>query len=191
VETRTHSDSRKKQIESQHFNLSRRIHLLKFDTNDGIAVSIRLARLDDAPTLQKNCLPGNTIGEVEDFLRKDVEAMSKGDKVRLVEDVEGEVVGNLEIAFNRHPLWSHTAEINTVIVSSQFRRRNIATKLIDAVFKIAQDRCLEILKICVEGKNASAIRLYEKTGFKEYGRLERGIIRKGEYDDLILLKKDL
>lgn len=165
--------------------------MLKFDTNDGIAVSIRLAKLDDAPTLQKNCLPGNTLREVEDFLKNDMEAMNKGDKVRLVADVRGEVVGNLEIAFNRHPLWSHTAEINTVVVNSQFRRRNIATKLIETVFKIAQARCLEIVKICVEGKNTPAIRLYAKTGFKEYGRLERGIIRKGEYDNLILLKKDI
>ena len=165
--------------------------MLKFDTSDGIAVNIRPARLGDAPTLQKNCLPGNTQREVEDFLKKDVDAMTKGDKFRLVADVEGEVVGNLEIAFNRHPLWSHTAEINTVVVSSQFRRRNIATKLVEAVFKIAQDRRLEILKICVEGKNTSASGLYAKTGFKEYGRLERGIIRKGEYDNLILLKKNL
>lgn len=163
----------------------------KFDTNDGIAVSIRLARLDDAPALQKNCLPGNTLKEVENSLKNDMDAMNKGDKVRLVADVGGEVVGNLEIAFNRHPLWSHTAEINTVVVSSQFRRRKIATKLLEAVSKIARARCTEIVKICVEGKNTTAIGLYTQTGFKEYGRLERGIIRKGEYDDLILLKKDL
>jgi hypothetical protein len=122
---------------------------LRFDTNDGIAVSIRLAKLDDAPSLQKNCLPGNTPREVEDFLKNDTDAMNKGDKVRLVADVRGEVVAR------------------------------------------AQARCLEIVKICVEGKNIPAIGLYAKTGFKEYGRLERGIIRKGEYDDLILLKKDL
>lgn len=47
------------------------------------------------------------------------------------------------------------------------------------------------MKIEVEGKNVSALKLYSKTGFKEYGRLERGIIREGEYDGLILLKKDL
>jgi len=30
-----------------------------------------------------------------------------------------------------------------------------------------------------------------KVGFAEYGRLGRGIVRKGEYDDLIFLKKEL
>ena len=63
--------------------------------------------------------------------------------------------------------------------------------MIETALKTAKEKNKEIVKIEVEGKNVSALKLYSKTGFKEYGRLERGIIREGEYDGLILLKKDL
>jgi RimJ/RimL family protein N-acetyltransferase len=56
---------------------------------------------------------------------------------------------------------------------------------------IAKERKIEIAKIDVEAKNTAAVKLYAKAGFKEYGKLERGIVRKGTYDDLVLLKKDL
>ena len=165
--------------------------MLEFNTRDGITVSIRPVKQGDAPTLQRNCLSGNTLDEVSNFVKSDIEAMNKGDKVRLVAEAEGEIVGNLEIVFSRHPLEFHTAEINTVVVNPRYRRRGIATKLIETALKIAKEKHIEIVKISVEAKNVFAVELYAKVGFKEYGRLEHGIIRKGEYDDQILLKKDI
>jgi len=165
--------------------------VLEFATNDGMIVKVRTAKLEDAPSLQRNCLSANTLDEVKSFLKKDAEEMEKGSKVRLVAEVNGEVVGNLEVHFSRHPLRFHNVDISTVVVNPIFRRKGIATKMIEAALKIAKERKMEIVKIEVEAKNTPAVKLYLKAGFKEYGRLERGIIRKGEYDDLILLKKDL
>ena len=163
----------------------------KFITNNGISVNIRPAEFDGAQSLQRNCLSANTIDEVRRFLEKDAEEMKKGNKARFVAEVNGEVVGNLEIFFSRHPLSSHIASISTVVVNRKFRRKGIALKMIELALRTAKERKKEIVKIDVEAKNARAVKLYAKAGFKEYGRLERGIIRKGEYDDLILLKKDL
>lgn len=165
--------------------------MLKFDTRDGITVSIRPAKLEDAPTLQNNCLSGNTLEEVENFLKSDIEAMDKGDKVRLIADVEGEAVGNLELIFSHHPLEFHKAEIGTMVVNPKFRRRVIALKLIETALKIAKERHLEIVKLSVEATNVPAVKLYTKAGFEEYGRLKRGIVSSGVYYDQILLKKDL
>ena len=165
--------------------------MLEFTTNDGITINIRPARIEDASSLQRYCLPANTLDEVKNFLKNDIEEMGKGNKYRLVADVNREVIGNLEIFFSRHPLTFHVAEISTVVVNPKFRRRGIATKLIESALKVAKEKNTEIVKIGVEAKNTRAVKLYTKTGFKEYGRLERGLIRKGKYDDLILLKKDL
>jgi len=165
--------------------------MLEFVIDDGIMVKIRPAKLEDAPSLQRNCLSANTLDEVENFLKKDIEEMEKGNKIRIVADVDGEVIGNLEIFFSRHPLTFHAADISTVVVNPRFRRKGIATKMIESALKIAKERKIEIVKIDVEAKNTPAVKLYTKVGFKEYGRLERGLIRNGEYDDLILLKKDL
>jgi len=117
--------------------------------------------------------------------------VEKGNKVRLVADVNEEVIGNLEIFFSRHSLTFHTAWISTVVVNPNFRRRDIATKMIESALKIAKEKKMEIVKIDVEAKNTPAVKLYTKVGFEEYGRLERGLMRSGEYVDLILLKKNL
>jgi len=159
--------------------------------SERIMVQARPAKLEDAPSLQKNCLPANTLDEVKSFLEKDVEEMSRGNKVRLVAEINGEVIGNLEIFFSRHPLTFHIADISTVVVNPAFRRRGIATRMIESALQIAEEKKIEIVKIDVEAKNTPAIGLYRKVGFKEYGRLERGLVRNGKYDDLILLKKDL
>lgn len=165
--------------------------MLEFNTKDSITVSIRPVKLEDAPTLQKNCLSADTLDMVENVLKNDMEAMNKGDKVRLVADLEGEVIGNLELVFSHHPLEFHTSEIYTVVVDPRFQRKVIATKLIETALKIARERRQKIVKIGVEAKNVPAERVYTKAGFKEYGRLEHGIVRNGVYDDIILLKKDL
>lgn len=165
--------------------------MLEYNTEDGIIVEIRPTRLDDAPSLQRSCLPANTLDEVKNFLKRDAEEMTKGNMVRLVAVVGGEAVGNMEIYFSRHPLTSHTAEITTVVVNPKFRMKGIAMKMLEYCLKIAKERNIEIVKIYVEAKNIPAARLYAKAGFKEYGRLERGLMRGGKYDDEILLKKDL
>ena len=165
--------------------------MLKFGTRDGMTVVIRPVRLEDAPTLQKNCLSGNTFEEVINSLKSDIKAMKKGDKVRLVADVEGEVIGNLELVFSSHPLEFHKAEIYTMVVNPNFRRRAIASKLIETALMIAKERHLEIVKLSVEATNVPAVKLYFKAGFEEYGRLNRGFVRNGVYDDQIIMKKDL
>ena len=165
--------------------------MLEFTTNDATNVKVRPTELRDAPSLQRNCLSANTIDEVRRFLEKDVEEMERGSKARLVADVEGEVIGNLEIFFGRHSLSYHTAGISTVVVNPRYRRRGIAMKLVESALNVAKEKNIEIVKIDVEAKNTPAVKLYTKAGFKQYGRLERGMIREGEYDDLILLKKDL
>ena len=163
----------------------------EFTASSGTNAKIRHAELDDAPSLQRNCLSANTIDEVRRFLEKDVEEMKRGNKARLVADVEGEAIGNLEIFFSRHSLSYHTAGVSTVVVNPRYRRRGIAMKLVESALNVAKEKNIEIVKIDVEAKNTPAVKLYTKAGFKQYGRLERGIIRKGEYDDLILLRKDL
>lgn len=56
--------------------------MLEFLTCYGISVKIRPVRLEDVPSLQRNCLSANTIDEVRRFLEKDVEEMERGNKAR-------------------------------------------------------------------------------------------------------------
>jgi len=162
-----------------------------FITDDGLTVNIRPARIEDAPSLQRNCLPADTVDQVKGFLERDAKEAEKGKKARIVADVGGEVVGNLEIEFSPHPLMPHVADVNTVVVNPKYQGKGIATAMFQEAFRIAKEKQIQIVRIDVETRNAPAHRLYLKVGFAEYGRLGRGIVRKGEYDDLIFLKKEL
>lgn len=165
--------------------------MLEFTTNDGLIVKIRPLKLEDALSLQRNLFPTYTLEKFKDLLKKDIAKMEKDDKVRLVTIINGEVIGNLNLSFSRDPWISHTAYLSTLGVNRKFRRRGIGTKMVESGLKIAKEKNIEIVKIEVEAKNIFALELYSKIGFKEYGRLERGFKRKGEYDSQVLLKKDL
>lgn len=125
------------------------------------------------------------------FLKQDSEEMEKDRKVKLIADVNGEAIGNLEIHFCPDSPFSHIAEMTTVVVNPRFQRKGIGLRMIETAFQIAKVRSIEIVKIDVESKNTPAINLYNKVGFKEYGRFEHGIKRHSEYDDIILLNKEI
>ena len=109
--------------------------MLEFITSDRASVKIRPAILEDAPSLQRNCLSTYTLDYVKNLLGKDVEGMKKGDKVRLAANVAGEIIGTLNIHFSSDPWTSHTAHISTTFVNRRFRRRGIATKMIETALK--------------------------------------------------------
>jgi len=152
----------------------------------------RKASLEDATSLHENLFQNRTSSKVKDFLVKDVEMMDKGDMIRLVAEVNGEVVGNIQIYFKfDHPLFHHTAEMHTVRVNENYRRIGVASKLIESALVLSKQKSIEIMTVWVDGNNLPATRLYHKAGFTEYGRLKNGIKRNGQYADYTLLKKDL
>ena len=146
-------------------------HILEFKTNDGIIVKIRLAKLEDTPSLQRNCFSQRTRDCVMNLLKNDSVEMEKGSKVKLVADVNGEAIGTLSIDFGRDPWTPHVAEISNVIVNRDFRRKGIATKMIESALEIAKEKKIKIVKVEIESKNIAASNLYNKTGFKDYGKL--------------------
>ncbi len=48
-----------------------------------------------------------------------------------------------------------------------------------------------ILTLSVFATNKRAIHVYEKVGFKEAGRIRKGIYRKGQFIDRIIMTKEL
>jgi [ribosomal protein S18]-alanine N-acetyltransferase len=67
-------------------------------------------------------------------------------------------------------LAANEAEILTLAVSKQERRSGIGRKLMDAVLRELHAQRAESLFLEVDEKNAAAIGLYRKLGFREVGR---------------------
>ena len=79
--------------------------------------------------------------------------------------------------------------INNIAVFPQYRRRGIASALIEALAAEGRSRGLSKLCLEVRASNAAALSLYEKNGFYRVG------LRRGYYtapkEDAVLLDKDL
>ncbi len=69
----------------------------------------------------------------------------------------------------------------------------VGTALMQAVLDEARAHLagLQIVTLSVFGNNETAIRMYERFGFQEFGRLPRGIRHQGQYVDHIYMYLDV
>ena len=61
----------------------------------------------------------------------------------------------------------HAYIINGIYVEEEYRKRGIATKLIEESLKILKEKNIKIIDINAFCKNEAAMNLYKKFGFKE------------------------
>lgn len=83
-------------------------------------------------------------------------------------------------------LLADEGHITNIAVSKKFRRRGVATMLIDDFISLAKEKKLAFMTLEVRASNAGAVALYTKKGFVEVGR------RKKYYDnaeDALLMTK--
>ena len=86
---------------------------------------------------------------------------------------EGEQLGGYLIVSRYVDAW----HIMNIAVSPDFRRRGIATALLERLFELTDDRNRRGYTLEVRVSNDGAIRLYERLGFTARG------IRRGYYTD--------
>ena len=87
---------------------------------------------------------------------------------------------------------SHIASFG-ISVARSWRGLGIGSKLMELVLEETRIQlpAIEIVTLGAFANNATAIRMYEKFGFQECGRLPRGIIHRGKYVDHLSLYKVL
>lgn len=77
--------------------------------------------------------------------------------------------------------------ISNVAVAPAYRRRGIASALLDALLRRAEEKELAFVSLEVRAGNAPAIALYERFGFAEVGR-RRGYYSAPKEDALLMTK---
>lgn len=104
--------------------------------------------------------------------------------------VEGAIVGMSILYIQPYKKFSHQC-LFAIIVDERFRNRGIGKALIEHMTTQARDQFhIEILHLEVYNGNP-AIHLYERMGFREYGRHPHFIKLGEEYFDKILMQKVL
>jgi len=103
----------------------------------------------------------------------------------------GNLIGMTGIRQRESPKTKHSAEVFSVYVRPEWRGLNIAEGLMDLCVQWANAREVNILKLGVMADNISALRCYERCGFKIYGTEPRDVFYEGKYYDLHLMCRDI
>ncbi len=104
---------------------------------------------------------------------------------------EHNLIGMTGIRQRESPKTKHSADIYSVYVRPEWRGLHIAEGILDACTEWATVRNVIVLKLGVMATNTSAIRLYERCGFKIYGTEPFDIFYDGQYYDLHLMQRKL
>jgi len=145
---------------------------------------LREANSQDAEQIQKNLFPNKTLEQIENRIK------NSGHKRRIVAECNNEIIGYAVLAFRTVP-HAHTALLHSLFVKDNFRNKGIGSKIIEYAEKLVLQNKIEILLLEVGAENKNATNLYKKLGFEEYGLLQKGYKKDGNYKDLVLMKKFL
>jgi putative acetyltransferase len=115
--------------------------------------------------------------------------IENGRIIMLVADIDSQIVSVGEVeAFTGER--SHTGYLG-IGVSKNNRRTGLGRGMMLALLALSEKIGLKIIILDVFATNAPAIRLYETVGFKEIGRIPKGILRDGNYLDLVRMATEI
>jgi len=169
-------------------------------TKSGKTVSFRYPTIDDAEILMNYI---NKISLEKTFIlfqgqQKTLEdevkwleifTKNKNENVIILAFIEDKLIGlsDIKLGFSAK---NHVGSFG-ITVAKEYRGEGIGKKLMEFVIKesIKNIKDLKIIELECFASNLIAQNLYKKFGFKEYGRLPKGLKRRGKFDDAILMYK--
>ena len=113
-------------------------------------------------------------------------------EIEILAEVDGAVAGlaGIEAAGGQNKI-HHRADFG-ISIDRQFWNLGIGTALMNACIECAEKAGYEQIELSVVAENESAIAMYRKAGFEEYGRNPRGFkSRLSGYQELIYMRKEL
>jgi RimJ/RimL family protein N-acetyltransferase len=124
-----------------------------------------------------------------EWLGQRLAEIENGRMIHLVAEVGGRVVGAGEVSQLPEER-SHTGYLG-IGISKSHREKGLGTALMQALKELSKKAGMKILILDAFATNKVAINLYEKIGFKEVGRIPKGIYRDGNYIDLVRMTTEL
>ena len=113
-------------------------------------------------------------------------------EVEILAEVEGIVAGlaGIEAVGSRDKI-RHRADFG-ISIDRKYWNLGIGTALLNACMDCAREAEYEQLELSVVAENETAINMYRKAGFEEYGRNPRGFkSRLSGYQELVYMRKEL
>ena len=131
-----------------------------------------------------------TFEEEKKFVDSRLEKMKNKTALHLVVELEGKIEGAVEVNLKER-VHNHVGQLH-ISVSKKYRSQGLGAKLLQIAIERSKKELLliKIIDLTMYAINESAKHLYEKFGFKEFGRLPKAILYKGEYVDEIYMYRE-
>ncbi len=123
--------------------------------------------LDKLFEIEEQCI------EQEAFTKRQIAyLLTDYNTIALVARVNNELAGFIiaQIEIDDSTLFGHIITIN---VSPNFRRKGVATEMIQDIEGILKKKDINKCHLEVREDNTSAIKLYQKCGYQKFGKLEK------------------
>jgi RimJ/RimL family protein N-acetyltransferase len=125
------------------------------------------------------------------WLEGNMKDMRKGDVVQVCVDLDGRFAGSSQIKRKHGDARRHIVELG-ISIHRDFRGMGIGTELMKTMEALAKSHMkAKVLELSYEEDNIRSKHLYEKLGYKEVGRIPKGINHYGKYMDEVLMVKVL
>jgi RimJ/RimL family protein N-acetyltransferase len=109
--------------------------------------------------------------------------------ITYVAEAAGELIGMTALVRNDLAKTRHAGSIFGVYTHPDWRGTGVADALLEACAGYARVLCIRLIRLGVVTTNASAIRLYQRCGFRVYGVEPESIHHDGVYYDELLMAR--
>ena len=151
-----------------------------------IRATIRPARLADAEALHCHCYPDSTLDAVRHYLAWCLRQAPKGRITRLVVDVDGQAVGNVQLT-----AWGEVGEIGSLVVGAPFRQQGLAHQLLTAAIAQARRAGLQAVEIGVGADQPAILEFYQRVGFRREEDEKKELSHPGSPVPVVQLRMQL
>jgi RimJ/RimL family protein N-acetyltransferase len=132
-----------------------------------------------------------TLGHETKYLNRQLKRIVKKTTVELFVFCNNKLIGISSIDM-KDKTESHEGVFG-ISIANEYRGEGIGKIFMKMVLEEAERHMpqLRIITLGIFGGNVIAKSMYEKFGFKEYGRLPKGVLHKGKYVDHIYMYKNI
>ena len=132
-----------------------------------------------------------TISEEKLWLKNSIKSIKAKEKIIILAELDGICVGSCEIVKDPYDVSRHVGTLGIGLVKSA-RGIGIGTSLIKTTLAEAKKKLgIRLVKLYVFDSNNVGKSLYEELGFKEIGRIPKGVYHNKKYKDDIIMAKTL
>jgi RimJ/RimL family protein N-acetyltransferase len=170
------------------------VHYRLLEPTDAVAYkNLRNASLKAAPEAFTSDYESQANKAPESYVSRfgQIELLPPGGAVTLgAFDGNDALVGTVTCERDARVKKHHCADVVAMMVAPAAQKQGIALTLIANLLElVSRNTDFQLLTLSVTASNTHTVRLYERSGFTTYGRLDRAIQVDGRYFDKLLMQR--